>query len=198
MKIKADLLRIHNRALKVDGSIPEPEETPVDRVLVTEANTRGTNGRELGTLNAELVMESSAGEIAGHMRRLCVNCKHFDPAQWERTRAAWEAGTPEQRSQVNAVRAALLETQNAQLHLMHSGADGDTDVEHALSFLGVCHPLTELERDAIIVHPLSSCPASLCSPSNPNGLFVAKDPVAEKRGSAEFDRIMQIAQGSRR
>lgn len=198
MKIKADLLRIHNKSLKSDGSIPEPEETPVDRVLVTESQARGTDGRNLGVLPAEVVLQSTAGEVAEQMRRMCVNCKHYDQAQWERTRNAWESGDLEHRSRVNAVRAALLETQNAQLHLMHAGVDGDTDVEHALSFLGVCHPLTELERDVIIVHPLSSCPASVCSSSNPNGLFSPKDPVAEKRGSVEFDRIMKIAQGQPR
>ncbi len=131
------------------------------------------------------------------LRNPCFQCVHFDRKAWAKLYAYWNDSTSpiEERRNLNGVRAALLETQNADIVDKSSGMDGDMDVEHALSLLGICHPLTEIEKEPVIVYPTGGCPAEVCGPTQPNGFYEPKTPEAERLGSQTFDNVMRLAQG---
>ncbi len=195
MEIKDDFIQIASTAIDADGNKLEPEEQPARRVLITDTQAKDQHGNVLGAMDTSIVLESTAGEIAEGFRSFCSQCKHFDPDAWAKIRRAWSNPLHPEHKALNFIRSGLLQTRNAQLRDMHAGQDGDIDLEHAVALLGICHPLTEIKNDVIIVHPLSCCPDEVKGPSSPDGLFEDKSKDAEKRGSAAFDLLMRKAQG---
>lgn len=197
MKIKQDLLHITNTPTLDDGTPAEPEQQTASRVLLTDADAATTTGKAVGAMNAQVIIESSAGEMARALRGMCSNCKHYDNAAFQRflSQADHPASPMHVREGVNELRAALLQTYNAQLQTMHAGADGDMDVEHALKQLGFCRALGEIHKDDIIVHPLSSCPPETITDSTPSGLYQSKDRASERAGDKAYDNILKRAAG---
>jgi len=198
MRIKADLLRVHTGPYAPTGERIEPEQQPAQRVLVTEFPTgmQGTN-QQIGAVKGEIIYDVTVGEAAKQARHPCISCRNFDRRAWRKLYIHWSnpATSIEERKLLNGIRTALLETENAKISDRHAALDGDMDVEHALSVLGVCRPLTEINKDPVIVYPTGGCPADVCTPTSPDGLWVAKDLDAEKMGSSVFDNIMNTAQG---
>lgn len=197
MKIKNDLLHITNQPTKDDGSAAEPEEQTVSRILMTDLDAAGSGGNALGSMKGSIVVASQVSEFANALRHPCANCKHFDNRAFEAfvEKADHPASPIHVRETINAMRAALLQTMNASVHAMHTGQDGDMDVEHALRALGFCRALGEAMNDHVVVHPLSSCPPEAISPDRPQGWFVARDRASEKAGDAAYDSIMARASG---
>lgn len=197
MKIKQDLLHITNQPVLDDGNKAEPEQQTASRVIITDADASASTGQALGQMNAQVVVSSTAGELARAMRGMCANCKFFDnPAFVSFLAKADHPGAPMHvRAGVNELRAALLQTYNAQLQSMHTGADGDMDVEHALKQLGFCRALTEMAKDDVVVHPLSSCPEETITESNPSGFFQARDRSSERAGDRAYDNVLKRAAG---
>jgi hypothetical protein len=131
------------------------------------------------------------------MSALCGSCKHFDNEEFVTTINAADnpLATMEQRKAVNDIRAGLLQTQNAKLGEMHSGQDGDMDVEQALRACGFCRALTEHYKEPIGVHPLSRCPGEVRSDTRPVGFYQPKDRSAQRLGAKNYDAVMNQAAG---
>lgn len=197
MKIKADLLRVRSVPVDDKGQKMEPEAQPAQRILKTDSEVTTRDGKKLGSIPTDIVYETSAGELAQAMRHPCFQCKHFDQKAWFKLFRSWtDPGAPKaMREQLNAIRAALLTTNNAKLADQHVSQEGDMDVEHALSQLGICRVLTEVHNDAIIVHPTGGCPPEICTPTQPDGFYEAKDKDADRLGSQTFDNVMKLATG---
>ena len=200
MKVKSDQILIDTATNNPDGSPREPEEAPAARVILTDAEVSNGASAETpsGSIPASIVLESTAGEMATGFRYTCMNCKHFNAHAWSRLHQAWRMAPNDSidAQQLNAIRAGLLTTQNADLASLHNDGQNYLDVEGAVQALGVCEPLSEIDGDIIIVHPLGGCPEMVRSPMKPQGLFDARDLDAEKRGSAVFDGLMRKAQGN--
>lgn len=198
MKIKADLLRIKTGPYNHNGQRVEPEQQGVQRVLVTEFDAKMQGQQKtVGKIKGEIVYNTSVGEMANAMRNPCFGCRHFDPAAWRKLFVYWNDPTApvDLRRNLNGIRAALLQTQNAEITDKSTGQDGDMDVEHALSLLGICHPLTEIHKEPVMVYPTGTCPGEVCTPTQPNGFYEPTSVEAERQGSQMFDHVMKLAQG---
>jgi hypothetical protein len=197
MKINADLLHISALPLKDDGTPAEPEEQTATRIIKTAAETEMNTGQAVGEIPTQILAQSSVDVFARAVRAQCVTCKHFDnPGFLALFRQADHPLAPMQmRESMNSLRAALLQTANADLQSSHQGMDGDMDVEHAIRALGFCRALTEQANDYVVVHPLSTCPDEIITPTSPDGFYQPKDNAAERAGNEAFDAIMRRAQG---
>lgn len=197
MKIKDDLLHITSFPVKDDGTTAEPEEQTVSRVMTSTADAEMSTGDAVGAIPMQVVAQSTVAEFAASVRSQCITCKHFDnPGFLALFRQADHPAAPIQmREAMNSLRAALLQTSNAEIQGAHPGVDGDMDVEHAIRSMGFCRALTELANDYVTVHPLSSCPDEVVTPNSPVGYFQPKDNAAEKAADIAFDAIMRRAQG---
>lgn len=194
MKIKADLLRISNATHDQKGNKLEPEERPAERVLVTELGVTSTDPNALPDakqgIRGEIAVQTTAGELAQSFKSMCFSCRHFDQKAWLLLRRKWEHGTIEEQRQLNSVRAALIDTQNADVQSMVAAAEEEGDIDAALSTMGICRAITEAIREPMIVHATATCPENM-------PYFQAKDVQAEKNASAAFDDIMRRAQGKK-
>lgn len=201
MKIKADLLRVKVRQFNDINEKVEPEQQTVQRVLQTDAEVSLNTARNktVGLINSEIVYETTAGEMARAMRHPCFSCKNFNKRAWRELFVSMAADTApmEKRQELNNIRAALLTTKNAKLQDRHVSQEGDMDVEHAISQLGICMPLTEIHGEPVVVHPTGGCPPEVCGATNPDGFYKSKDLDADKMGSKTFDNVMRLAQGQR-
>lgn len=189
MEIRSDHLVIQHYDRDLEGNPVEPEQQPATRILGVDGPTSlgaTPTGKELTTT---VELSDTAGQFAQGFRSQCHLCRHFQPEAAQRVIQAWKAGTLDQRHVLNQIRGALMETQNTRVQeQMINPQDGDTDVEHGLSLLGLCEVFTELTQDVLFVHPTGCCPED-------QNYFVAKDIASEKYGSAKFDEIMRKAQG---
>lgn len=198
MKIRKDILNIRAGLRDDVGERIEPEQQLVQRVIdAPAATTASHSGQQVGTMRSEIVVSSSAAEVAAVVKTPCWSCKHFDRETWLKVKSKAEGplGSQEDRKFLNKIRAALLDSGNAELHERHVSQEGDMDVEHALAHLGVCRPLTEMDNDMVVVYPLATCPASTVTATQPNGLYEAKDKEAKRAGSAAYDMVMKRAAG---
>lgn len=199
MKIRADLLRVSTNGMNADGSKAEPEQQVVQRVIRTEAPlTDRLTQKTVGSIPAEIVASSGTAQVmAQAVSSLCGSCRHFDNEEFVKTIAAADhpLANMEQRQAVNAIRAGLLQTQNAKLGEMHSGLDGDMDVEQAVKACGFCTALTEHYNEPIGVHPLSTCPAEVRTKESPLGFFQPKDRSAARIAGKNYDAVMNQAAG---
>jgi len=187
MDVKSDRLRIQGSRIDTEtGQRLEPEEVPAERVLEIPAPMQGhMTGEYFGELRASVNVQKTTGEFAQQVRHSCATCKHFDARAWHQLQSKWEV-SKEGVQMLNAVRAGIMDVNLARFQDMHLSPEGDTDLEHALSFLGVCHPHTEIRNDPFIVHPLSGCP------EGPD-YWQPRDTDADRAASTGFDQIMQTA-----
>lgn len=210
MKIRGDMLKIASGALNIKGEKLEPEEQPVRREVTVDAPVKlgqGSMGTQVGVIPTKIITDQTAIEQATAMRGLCGNCLHFRNDKWLADLAKADApDSPiERRRAVNKIRAALLQTQSSKVAETSAGADGDLDLEHALHSLGYCQALFEFFRAAgkakdeamTLVHPQSSCPADVRTPSTPDGFFSFASPEARKISNANYDSIMGRAAGKK-
>ncbi len=202
MKIRNDLLRVASGMAHVDGTKAEPEEQPVERRLIVDSDTTTADGQATKTnVPVHIVSEMSAGVLAKKLSAPCSTCAYFDRKPWLKLLAITEAdGTTAPlhvREQINEVRASLLMTNNASLNEMHTGSEGDMDVEHALHSMGFCRALTEnnADHEEVIVHPTGCCPAEVISESAPMGFYKVKDSIAKKEAVSAYDAVFRQAQG---
>lgn len=198
LKIRSDVLKVaRGPVFNEKGDKAEPEQQPAQRVMTLEGGAPVTGSRDagkLGSIPTQIIAETSAGEAALAMRSKCFLCKNFDKETWKKLRLFWgNSSDKETFAKLNKVRLALLQTRNTELARRSEGLDGDFDVEHALTQLGICQPLTELNGAAVIVSPISTCPDHVCTKENPTGLFTPKDREREKMGSDAYDAIMRVA-----
>ncbi len=200
LRIKSDLLKVRMLPHDDVGQKIEPEQQPAARVMTVEGgapvNMRG-NDQQVGQIPTQIIAETTAVEAANAMRFKCFMCQNFDQKAWNKIRLIWgNSSDKELFKRLNGVRMALGMTTNQEIARRSQGRDEDFDIEHALTQLGICHPLTEINGSGVvIVSPISTCPDDVCTVSNPQGLFQAKDKDHEKIGSAAFDSIMQMAAG---
>jgi hypothetical protein len=196
MRIKQDLLRVRP-ALAVNGEKLEAEQMPMQRVQTVDAPAN-IAGNQVGSIPTEIITDTTVGEMAANMRHPCFSCKNWNRRAWKALYMRWvDPTTPiAERQQLNAIRAALLTTNNATIHDRNEGEDG-TDVEHALGELGICEPLTEIRKDPVIVYPTATCPPEVRTPQQPDGLYKAKDRDNARMGGSVFDNVMRLATGKK-
>lgn len=210
MKIKKDMLQIGSGFTDKDGTKLAPEAQPVRRVVTIDApvSLKGPHGvTETGKgIPTEIVTDNrNAVDVARGFQYLCGNCKWFRNKEWLRDLANADSpmASMVQRKMVNEIRGALLSTQNANLTELHSGQDGDLDVEAALKTLGYCKALFHFfknkgesdEDSLVLLHPISSCPTDIRNANPPMGMFEPKDNEARKVATQNYDRVMQKAAG---
>lgn len=196
LRIRSDILKVRHVPFTEKGDKIEPEQQPAARVITTDSEVNTRDGRTVGSLPTQIITEMTAGDAAESMRSKCFQCKNFDVKAWDRLRLFWgNSSNKEIFEKLNKVRFALLTMRNEEVARRSTGIDGDFDVEHALRQMGICQPLTELNRDPIIVSPISTCPDEVCTPENPRGLFVAKDKDHAMMGDSAYDKIMRMAVG---
>lgn len=169
----------------------------MERVISTDIPAGMQGGRQVGTIPGEVIFESTAGKMAGAIRNPCFSCKFFNRPAWLKLKAAWDDPTApiDKRKQLNGIRAALLESNNARIGEKSQTLEGELDVEHALGLLGICQPMTEIDGNPVIVYPQASCPDTVCTPQQPEGFYLAKDRDADRMGSEAYDKIMRLAVG---
>ena len=197
LRIKSDLLKVRHVPFDLKGDKVEPEAQPAARVISTDSEvTMNMRGNSVGAIPTQIIAETTAGEVAETMRAKCFLCKRFDSKAWNQIRKLWgNSADKDTFEKLNKIRYALLTMRNNEALSPSIDRGGDLDVEHALAQLGICQPLTELNRDLVIVSPLSTCPDNVCTKDNPKGLFVPKDKEHERLGNTAFDKIMRMAEG---
>lgn len=196
MLVKGEMLRIQGSDYDADtGAKLEPEEKPAERLLVVDGKTTGSlDGRVLGEIPTRVAIQGNVGMFANGLRTMCSMCKHFDQHAWTEMKRRME-GSKEGVQMLNVMRAGMLDTGNARFDNMHQDPDGGVDLEHALSFMGVCRALTEHYREPITVHPIGGCPDEVCTQLAPEGFFQPTDPQ-QKVANAAYDQIMRNAQNT--
>lgn len=197
MDVKNDKLVMRQGKHDDAGERIEPEEQLVERVQESAAPVNMQGGGAVGGVPLQIVTQMSALELANVASHPCHSCKHFRHRDWRAFVAKAESplGSLEDRAMLNRVRAFLLQTRNASLAERHLGQDGGFDVEHAMASLGVCSALTEVEGDMVVVHPLATCPAEVCTPDRPNGYYEPKDRSTAREGVSIYDAVMRKAMG---
>lgn len=198
LRIRSDVLKVRHHPFDARGHKVEPEQQPVTRVLSTDAAvSMQRGGPPIGSIPTEIITEGSAGEFASSVRSKCFTCKNFDHKAWEKLRLYWGNSSDKTLfAKLNGVRYSLMVTNNADLSRRSEGIDGDFDVEHSLSQMGLCKPLTEINQDPVIVSPISTCPDNVCTPANPTGLYVPKDKEHARLANSAYDKIMRMAMGN--
>jgi hypothetical protein len=195
MDVKGERIEVLPLTHDEAGNKIEPEQAPARRLLdVSDGITIGGQKTEK-ELPITVSVEMSAGELAVGLSEPCMGCKHFDPSAWKQYRRTLESTADGQR-ELNKMRWAIIGTGNAAIQARHAAPDGDTDVEHALAMLGVCHPLTDLLGDVTIVYPMATCPATL--PQHPEPIpkcYAPKTGDDVRKRSFVFDSVMRAAQG---
>lgn len=197
MDVKGERIEVLPLTHDEAGNKIEPEQAPARRLLDVSDGITVNGVKTEQQLAMTVSVEMTAGELAVGLSEPCMSCKHFDPAAWKEYRRTLESSADGQR-ELNKMRWAIVGTGNAALQARHTGADGDTDVEHALSMLGVCHPLTDLLGDVTIVYPMATCPATL--PQHPEPIqkcYTPKTSDDSRNRSKVFDSVMRAAQGRR-
>jgi hypothetical protein len=185
----------------------EPEEAPVRRTLETTAPATnkdgspviGADGRQV-IIPAYVTTDMQAGEVARNLSTLCQYCKFMDRTAWHRVKAKLET-QKEGFRQLNQLRSVFLELGAGELPAHEVIANGDFDVEHALSVLGVCQVQTEIFRDLVVVHPQAGCPAEgACGPGGEplHDLFKPRvDGEGRAQRTAIYDSILKTAAGEK-
>ncbi len=191
-----DILRIQASDYDVEtGHKLEPEEKPAERVVPFDAPLIGSiDQQQHGTFRTSVAVGGTVADFANGIRTMCGLCKHFDEKAWHKLKRSLEASKDGVR-QLNVIREALISTGNARIREMHQTPEGDIDLEHALMMMGVCHPLTEMKRDPVMVHPESTCPPEVRTESAPDGFFEPLNRETDKAGAQGFDAIMRRATG---
>lgn len=163
----------------------EPEEQPVTREVDVSINVRGSiTGETLGALGSQVAITETALDFAQNLKRICVNCKHFDrPKALEVFQEAIK--TSDGRAELGNLRARLLDSDN-----LSATPDEVFTVDSELAQLGVCRAISEITKSDVIVHPLGHCPVETYGDN-----FRPIDRAASKRGDAGYDQIMQQAAG---
>lgn len=199
MKIRRDLIRVATTAVDKHGNIVEPEQQPAQRRLESSADVgyHGIAGSQLGQMPLTVVTEKDAGTFAQEARGRCMGCKLFDQEAWKLWKAKLQSSADGMKA-LNEVRFRLFESGNGTLGEMHyNPQQQEMDLEHALSFLGICQGLTEVHNDVIIVHGVGFCPDEVKGEGRPLGLFVPASKEDERRGSQLYDQILNAAMGRR-
>ena len=207
MNIKDDKTKIDLSPVDaVGGAKPEPEERPAERVLTVDRSSidlKMSTGKPVDSkliapngliANTEVDYQSTAGQLARGFRSQCQYCVHFDHAAAQGLFHTWQQDLAGMQ-QLNDIRAAVLETQNAALIDRHAGLDGEIDPEHCLAQLGICRVLTEILNDPMIVHPMGACPEVLEDGTPFENQFQPRNRAAATTGAMLFDRIMTTAAG---
>jgi len=197
LNIKGERIEILPLTHDEAGNKIEPEQAPARRVLDVSDGILVNGKKTEKELPISVSMELPAGRLAVGLSEPCASCKHFDAKAWKEYRRKLES-TAEGQKELNRMRYAIIGTGNAALQARHAGADGDLDVEHALSMLGICRPLTELLRDVTIVYPMATCPSAL--PQHPSPIakmYTPKTSDDARMRSKVFDNIMHAAQGKK-
>lgn len=218
MKLKSEFFEIAKDARDESGAKLEPEQQPALVVQNIEGGAAATTGaatgnaQQVGSIPLQVAHATTAGDLAAARARQCHNCRHFNRTAWNGLirGAAEGVGDPADIETVNQVRAALLQTDNATLVDNFEAEDEGLDVERALHAMGICMPLTEVERatdpafgpkELVVVFPAACCPPTsekgypIITPDKPNGLFVARDREAMRNAGADKDAVMLAAAG---
>jgi len=194
MKISNDILRVYKGSTAPDGTPMDSGERPAQRALIVDAVAHNPQGDELGPTHAAVTYDAPLETLAQEVRSRCRDCVHFDRRAW--LKLAREYGSsPDmaKRKVVAEVREKLYLLTDIESNDMHQTQEGDYDVDQALVAMGICHPLTEIEREPIVVHPLAGCPLNLSNGSPAPFLFAPKDAPTDERINAAFDSIMEQA-----
>lgn len=197
MDVKGERIEVLPLTHDEAGSKIEPEQAPARRLLDVSDGISVNGVKTEKQLPITVSVEMPAGELAVGLSEPCMSCKHFDAAAWKQYRRNLESSADGQR-ELNRMRWAIVGTGNVSLQARHTSIEGDVDVEHALSMLGVCHPLTDLLGDVTIVYPMSTCPATL--PQHPAPIpkcYAPKTSDDVRKRSAVFDSVMRAAQGNK-
>lgn len=199
MDIKGEKLEVMPLKRDEKGDKVEPEQVPARRLLdVSDTISLGSPGSEVKSrhqMPINVSIEMPAVELATGISQACFMCKNFDQKAW-RQYMRKAASTVDGQRELNQMRAAIAGSSNAAVHARHAnGSDGDTDVEHAMQMLGICHPLTELMKTPQIVYPISTCPATTRTGIPFENSFSPRTRDDERQSSASFDSIMRAAQG---
>lgn len=209
MKIKNEFFEIAKDARDEAGEKLPPEQQPALIVQNVEGAPVSVAGQSVGQLPIQIARATTVGELADVGGRLCAHCSHWDRTRWNKLigMAANGIGSPEEIHAINDVRAAILQSGNADVSEQYEGDDGDTDLEQALHSMGICHALTEHERatdpmmgpkELVVTFPRACCPLSVVTPTQPNGFFKARDREAEEAGGANRDDVLLGAIGKER
>lgn len=188
MKIRRDFFRVAVGGRNEDGTKAEPEEQATARVLHVDSETTHGGAPTSKNMATEVVAYATAGEVAAVQSRQCQTCKHFDRTGWNKLVNDAEHGTHEERFAINQVRGELMANGLAD-------TEDVPEVEGMLHAMGKCHALSAAQKDLIVVHPESSCPGEICTPTQPRGFYQPRDRAHAKIGQRTRDQILQAAQG---
>lgn len=199
LEIKSEKVEVLPLKRDEKGDKIEPEQAPARRLLdvsdTISLGGPGSNVKSKQQMPINVSVEMPAAELAVGISQTCFLCKNFNQKAW-RQYMRKAGSTADGQRELNAMRAAIAGTANAAVHSRHgNGTDGDTDVEHAMQMLGVCHPLTELAGTPQIVYPIATCPATTRTGVPFPKSFSPRTRDDERQSSAAFDSIMRAAQG---
>lgn len=203
MKVKSEFFRVWTGPTP-DGHPVDVEGRPLQRVIESAASVRMNTGQPVNIpgmapeLPTQVITESSVLTAANAQRWICRTCKFFDKKYARALLEKWnDPSSPmEDRQALNNLRAGLLMTQNAELHDMHQGEDGEMDVEHILQTLGYCHALSQVHDAVRLVHPQACCPTEVQTVQSPQGYWASRKGDARlAEGTAAYDATFRLAQG---
>lgn len=195
MDVKGERIEVLPLTHDEAGNKIEPEQAPARRVLDVSDGIVVNGQKTEKELPISVSMELPAGQLAVGLSEPCASCKNFDAKAWKQYRRTLES-TAEGQRELNKMRWAIIGTGNAAIQARHAAPDGDTDVEHALAMLGVCHPLTDLLGDVTIVYPMATCPGRLPQIDGPiPKMYTPKTSDDARMRSKVFDSVMRAAQG---
>lgn len=189
MEIKGEKIEVVPLKRDEAGDKVEPEQAPARRLLdVSQSITlTGANGEAQTTaaLPMTVSIEMPALELAMGLSSPCFSCRYFDQKAWYEYRRS-QTATVDGRAKLQAMEEELIRSANAD----------PADVEEAMQSMGICQVLTEARRDAVIVHPVSTCPDTLPNSTVPfPRSYKARTSDDARNATATFDSIMRSAQG---
>ena len=213
MRIKEGFLRVNTSPVdSVHGAKPDDAERPAESVAFQPIPVNLSTGQSLGVMNhpGAIRTEGIVSEFAGGIRRQCGQCRHFDRETWLQMRHAIEASEDILvRDELNGLRAHFLTSPDDTFINLHEGMDGDLDVEHAISSMGLCRAYTAYlkcpEGEEVIVHPVGVCPEKLGDlwPDSPDAalvlpiLYEPRNHDTRKQADQAYDALMNAASGKK-
>jgi hypothetical protein len=198
MKVTDEYVQVSSETRAVDGTKLEPEEIEARQVFVSpmtvSMGSSALDGTPTGaTMDAKLNLDSTMGNLARAAGTYCGYCEHFDIPAWLELKKAWEET---RNPELDALRGQLMDGGSGTIGTGKQLSALTQEAELMLRGMGICHALTEIIRDAVIVAPNASCPQG----RGPNDEdlsqnFKPKDKEVRRFCSKRFDEVMRVAQG---
>jgi len=195
LKVSDEVLKISTVGYNGKGDKLEPEAKPAERRLMLEVDTHsGLNGGpKIGFIPGEVVIRSTAGEVADGLKNPCWSCRAFnnERAQKMLKYAASEIAAPNEKTLATEIAGRLIAAKLADASESDKRFAGEI-----IKTLGTCEALSS-EKKVYFTLPEGCCPDFARGKDKPDGPYKARDKAHGAEGSKLYDKVLRVAQNKR-